>query len=100
MFRIVFIREKIHWEDEYRGFIFEPNKKAIPFDFYGYKIWSPSFHAFILIQKNIFLTLETLFHEIGHLVIYGLFFHRRTADLVGTWYDYAYWRLLRLWRCD
>lgn len=102
MFRIIFIKETFDCGDGYgwKGFFFEPEKRAIPFDFCGHKIWSSSLHVFIVIQKNIFSTLETLLHEIGHLVICTLFLYRETSRRVNRWYDYFYWRLLRLWHCD
>lgn len=103
MFRIVFIQEAMDWGDDHGkcGCIFRPDEDAkFPFDFFGYKIWSPSFHLIVVRQRNPFSTFETLLHEVGHLVLYGLFFCTRAADKANRWYDYLHWKLLRLWHCN
>lgn len=103
MFRIAFLREGMDWGDDHGkcGCIFEPEKETkFPFDLFGYKIWSSSFHIFVVRQQNPFSTLETLLHEIGHLVIYGLFFCTDTAHKINWLYDYLHWKLMRLWHLN
>lgn len=99
IFRIIFIRDRIDWGDGHgeKGFIFDPSsRKKKPFDFCGYKIWSNVLHIFVTIQGNIFSTLEILLHEITHLVIHFVFLRGKIAEKVNWWYEFVYWKLLRL----
>jgi len=102
MFRIIFIRDSYDWGSGHgqKGFTFEPIAQGTPFKLCGHMVFPDTLYIFVTIQKNIFSTLEALFHEIIHLVIHTLIFHWRTAACVNWWYDYLYWKLLRLWHCN
>ncbi len=102
MLRIIFTRNRFdlgadgHGE---RGFIFDPteltSKERKSFVFLGYRIWSPSWYIFISTDQNLFFILETLLHEIVHLVIFVIFFRSWISKKANWWYDWLYNKLLR-----